>query len=136
MYVATKQESGFVPVREISRQLNISFTFLSKIHLVLIQNHLTTSSRGANGGVSLAKPAGDITIYDIINAVDGNSMFSKCVLGLENCSDVHPCPLHKNWSEYRINLQKLFQDVTLADLAEKIKNEEVRLNNIDYIIDK
>lgn len=135
LYVATRKESNFVPVREISQQLNISFHFLSKIHLILIQHHLTTSSRGAKGGVSLASPAEDITIYDIIEAVDGDDIFQNCVLGLENCSDDHPCPLHDSWSKYRLNLKKIFQEVTLADLAEKINKEQVRLSNIRETFD-
>ncbi len=135
LYVATRKESNFVTVREISQQLNISFHFLSKIHLILIQHHLTTSSRGAKGGVSLARPAEDITIYDIIEAIDGDAIFQNCVLGLENCSDDHPCPLHDSWSKYRLNLKKIFQEFTLADLAEKINNEQVRLSNMKEIFD-
>lgn len=134
LYVAAQNHTNYVPVREISRKLDISFHFLSKIHLILIQNGLTTSSRGAHGGVSLARPAASISIYDIVEAVDGSQMFTECVLGLEFCSDEHPCPMHDQWSSYRVTLKNLFKEVSLADLAEKISNKEARLTNMEDFI--
>ncbi len=130
LYVAAQTEKQFVPIREISDGLNISFHFLTKILQILTQENLMNSFRGPNGGVALARPAGSITILDVVLAIDGPDLFQKCLLGLDRCSDVNPCPLHEKWAAARSDVQNIFANATLEELARKIKENRFRITDL------
>lgn len=127
LYVASKKDQQFVPIRLIAEELNISFHFLTKILQILTQKNIMNSYRGPNGGVSLAKPADQITIYDIIEAIDGLKLFEECILGLPGCGNDKPCPFHENWRIVREDLKNTFKNSTLADLSERIKDFGLRI---------
>lgn len=127
LYVASQQDRQFVPIREIAQELNISFHFLTKILQILTQKNIMNSYRGPNGGVSLAKSADQITIYDIIEAIDGLKLFEECILGLPGCGNDKPCPFHDNWKAVRADLKNTFQSSTLSDLSQQIQDFELRI---------
>ncbi len=129
LYVVQNNSDGYVPIREISDKLNISFHFLTKILQVLTQNQLMVSYRGPKGGINLAKSAGKITILDIIHALDGEEIFQECLLGLPNCDDSAPCPLHHNWTHYCRSLKENFSNTTIKDLADKTKASNLRISD-------
>jgi DNA-binding IscR family transcriptional regulator len=66
----------------------------------------------------LARPATDITLENIIEATDGGDLVEGCVLGLAECNEDNPCPLHESWKEVRAKLTEMLESKTLADLAE------------------
>ncbi|NIV03877.1 MAG: Rrf2 family transcriptional regulator, partial [Calditrichae bacterium] len=82
LYVASLEEQKFVPIRDIAEKLDISFHFLTKILQKLTLKNIMVSYRGPNGGISLAKPAEQITLLNVIEAIDGPDLFTECILGL------------------------------------------------------
>ncbi len=130
LYVALQKDQKFVPIRIISQELNISFHFLTKILQILTQNNIMTSLKGPNGGVTLAKPADSISLKEIVLAVDGPDLFTKCLLGLEHCDDQHPCPIHDQWRTIRDQLEEIFEKNTIQDLAEKVKTNDFRISDL------
>jgi Rrf2 family protein len=122
-----KQPEQYVPIRQISDDLNISFYFLTKTLQVLTRNDIMTSYRGPSGGVALAKPASYITLMDMIDAIDGIESFQRCILGLPGCGEENPCPLHAYWGEPRNKIRSIFENTSLAELAEEIKKDGLRL---------
>lgn len=132
LFVASQDMKKYVTIKEISDSLDISFHFLTKILQKLTNEKIMISYRGPNGGVALAKPAKDITLEEIVIALDGPDLFRKCVLGLMNCDDKFPCPVHFQWKEIRQKIQMLFQTTNLQELAEKINKDGFRLR--DYQI--
>lgn len=128
LYVATLEKQEYVPIRSISEDLNISFHFLTKILQMLTQKNLMTSYRGPNGGVSLAKPADQIKLIEIIEAIDGPRLFAECILGLPECGIQRPCPIHEEWGRTRLNLQNMFENTSLAELGTKINQLGLRLS--------
>ncbi len=129
LYITSQKERQYVPIREISDALQISFHFLTKILQILTQKQLLISFRGPNGGVALARNATLINLMEIIVAIDGPDLFENCVLGLENCGDEYPCPLHHQWGEIRKNLQELFKSKSLKEVANEINKEGFRISN-------
>ncbi len=130
LYLASLKPNGFVPIRKISEQLDISGTFLTKIFQQLTQAGLLTSLRGPTGGVAFAQPIDRITLKDIIVAIDGPGLFTECVLGLPGCGEQKPCPLHLRWTQERGRLEMLFARTSLAEMATKIDRFDVRLKSI------
>lgn len=127
LYVATRADEGYVPIRRIAEALSISGPFLTKVFQQLTQAGLMTSYRGPKGGVALAKPADEITLHDLVVAIDGPDLFTECVLGLPGCGDHTPCPLHARWTSERLRLHALFTSTTLAALADDFERFDLRL---------
>ena len=130
LYVATRNQQEFVSIKEISEKLNISFHFLTKILQTLTQSGIMTSFRGPKGGVALAKPAIEISLLDVVQAIDGESLFTECVLGLNNCGDDQPCPLHNQWTGIRQNIHDLFESTSLHQVALDVTQNGFRLTNL------
>ena len=95
LYIAAQDGAPYVSISEISKSLDISFHFLTKLLQKLTVHGLLKSYRGPSGGVALAKPARNISLYDIIMALGEGELFTSCALGLKGCGERAPCPLHK-----------------------------------------
>lgn len=118
LYLASLDEEGYVPISTISEELDLSSPFLTKIFQQLNEAGLLTSHRGPKGGVALTKSPEEITVYDIVVAIDGRDLFDECVLGLPGCGEDEPCPLHEQWSDEKERVERIFRNSTLADLPE------------------
>ena len=130
IYIATRQaEQDYVPIREVSRELKLSFHFLTKILQTLTEDGLLRSYRGPSGGVALAKPANKITLLDVVNSLEGKNLFRRCVLGLARCGDRRPCPLHETWARHRADLQRHLGETKLDDLAALAVAGTIRLGD-------
>lgn len=119
MYLASIQQDGYVPIRAISERLDISHPFLAKVFQQLNDAGLLTSMRGPNGGVALSRPPDQLTLKEIVIAIDGSALFTECVLGLPGCGDDTPCPMHDQWEEVRDHLDALFGTLSLAEAAQQ-----------------
>ena len=111
----------------MSAQMDISFHFLTKILQRMTRAGLLASTRGAKGGLALAKPAAKITLLDIVRSVEGDDLFRECILGLAGCGEKRPCPLHRYWGKERSRIEKLFRKMTLARLARETARDGLRL---------
>jgi Rrf2 family protein len=124
---AMKEEKKYVPISQISKELGIPFYFLTKILQMLTRHNIMVSYRGPKGGVTLARPANQITLMDMINVIEHDSCFDGCILGLEGCGEAAPCPLHASWGETRDQIKAMFENTNLADLGRKIREDGLRL---------
>ncbi len=129
-YIAAQKDRKFVPIREISDELNISFHFLTKILQILTQANIMTSFRGPNGGVALTHEAEEIHLMQIISAIDGPDVFVNCLLGLDRCNDERPCPLHRKWAAIRQDLFDMFRNTTVAEVVDEVKDKGYRLTTL------
>lgn len=117
VYIAAKRTNSYVSIREVSEKLGISFHFLTKTLQVLTQRGLIVSNTGPHGGILLARPAEEIRLTEIIEAIDGVGLFKDCILGGLYCSEEHSCVLHGQWAPIRQLLWQLLHKTTMADLA-------------------
>lgn len=117
----------YVSVKKISETLDISFHFLTKIFQQLAKSNLIDSYRGPNGGVRISGSPGQITVRAVVTALDGEDLFSKCVLGLPGCTKDHPCPLHNNWITSRSAIEQMMSEKTLEDVGADLRAGGYRL---------
>ena len=103
--------------REISQAENIPMPFLWKILQKLGRRKLVRSFKGLRGGYELARPADQITLQDLVAATTGDELAGRCVLGLSQCDENHPCPMHSQWKEIRAQLLTMLEQTTVAVLA-------------------
>ncbi len=91
--------------------------YLSKILRDLVVAGLVVSQRGPNGGFSLARPPEQITMLDVVNAVDSIQRIQKCPLG--NPEHVRLCPLHRRIDHALDLIERQFRGTTLAEIIEE-----------------
>lgn len=127
MYLASKKEGEFIPIKKMSNKLEISFHFLTKILQQLTAQQILESFKGPNGGVRLNKPGRDVQLMDIVLAIDGEQLLTECALGLPGCGIKNPCPLHDKWAETRDAIKSMLEHTTLTELVEKGRAENLRL---------
>ncbi len=127
LYIASLKSKEYITVKQISDELGISFHFLAKILQALTQHGILRSFRGPNGGVALAKPASEIRLAELLNAIDGATMFDECIMGLPGCGHERPCPLHDQWASAQKRIKELFENTTLAEQSDRIQELDLRL---------
>ena len=91
--------------------------YLAKIINSLSRKGLVTTQRGVGGGVTLARPATDISMYDVCVALDDPVIRSTCMLGTAPCSDERACPAHKVWTATRGKVLDFLRETSVADIA-------------------
>jgi Rrf2 family protein len=116
-FLAAQPPGKLSGAREIARAEKVPMPFLWKILHNLARHRLIRSFRGLHGGYELAAPANRISVEDIVRAMDNTDVVEGCVLGLAQCSEENPCPLHHSWKDVRTRLTEMLQQTTLADLA-------------------
>jgi Rrf2 family protein len=127
LYMARKPDGNMTSARELTRRLKIPYHFIGKILQNLTRKGLLVSLRGPKGGFGLARPAQEITLYKIIEAIDGPAFTERCVLGFRECSDKNPCPVHSSWGDLRESIYNMLVSRSIAQLAAEIKKPEYRI---------
>ena len=117
-------EEKKIGIKEISKELYIPTPFLGKILQSLAKNKMLLSTKGPNGGFSLAHPAKEITLLSIVEIIDGMDLFDDCLIGLRTCSanahnDVQ-CPIHHKYLPINKQVYNLFNSETIQMLADEI----------------
>ena len=115
-------------VLEIAKEIEAPVAFTAKILHTLTRQRLLHSMKGRGGGFFFEDNVSDLTLYRIIIMMEGDGIFTKCGIGLKNCSDHNPCPLHEEFIPIRNKLLQLAQSETIHSLADKIRNGHAVLN--------
>jgi Rrf2 family protein len=119
LHLAAGREPGPSLVRDVAKDLDVPFPFLAKIMQQLAKQGLVNSQKGRGGGVQLARAAQDITLLEVVEAIDGLELTRRCLLGLPDCSDDDPCQLYGQWGRIRGEIVTMLEDQTLAGLVEE-----------------
>ncbi len=109
----------FVPVKTVANAIGISHHSLGKVAQILTEKGILTSFRGPNGGIGLVKPADQVFLIDIIEAIDGLAVFEKCILGFPKCDEGDPCSLHHTWKRARDGLLRELERESVANALRK-----------------
>lgn len=120
LHLARHGRDGYLPVRSLAEACGIPFYFLGKICHRLTRGGILDSYKGPNGGVTLARPAGEITLLQVVESLDGLECFDGCLLGLAICDNDNPCPVHADWKKIKQELLDMLSRRTLAELAAEL----------------
>ncbi|MDR8390762.1 Rrf2 family transcriptional regulator [Aliifodinibius sp. S!AR15-10] len=127
LYLASSSNDRFIAISQISEDLDISRHFLTKILQQLTKADIMESMKGPKGGVRLKGSGDEITLVEIVAAIDGMDILTECALGLPGCGTAKPCPLHDQWADTRDEIRKMLEDTTLTDLSRKGKEGNLRI---------
>lgn len=106
-----------VLVREIAAAAEIPAPYLAKIIQTLARRGVVHTQRGVGGGVTLARPASEISLYDVCIALDDPIVRPTCLLGTSECSDSRCCPAHEFWSKIRGEVIAFLTRTHVSDIA-------------------
>jgi Rrf2 family iron-sulfur cluster assembly transcriptional regulator len=116
--LAMHNGDGPVTLSEISERQKISLSYLEQLFGKLRRQELVSSVRGPGGGYNLAKPGDQVSVADIITAVDEPIDATQCG-GKENCRDERKCITHDLWTDLNRHIFDYLRDVTLGELVAK-----------------
>lgn len=117
LYLAQLDPSQRAATSQIAEEQHIPPSFLAKIISQLSIAGLIHTSRGARGGVSLARPPEDITVLEVVEAIDGPIALNECTLSLSGCPFGEKCPLRPLWCEAQEELVQRLRNTSFAQFV-------------------
>lgn len=107
-----------VSLKNIAEEIDSPVAFTAKILHQLAKSGVLISNTGPTGGFEIPKEkVGTIMLSTLVFAIDGDSVYERCVLGFDKCNGDKPCPLHKKFVVIRNELKKMLEKTSLFDLA-------------------
>jgi len=117
LYLAQQKPGQRVSTAQVSRAQRIPLTFLAKIVAQLGPAGVLGTTRGAHGGIWLARPAEDISLLEVVEVIDGPLALNACVLNSDACQFEETCPVRGVWCEAQAELARLLAQTTFGQLA-------------------
>lgn len=111
--------------KAICEKAGIPEHYTRKVFQALVQAGFLKGNRGPGGGYTLTDDPKNISLLNVIYAVDGVDTFDGCIMGLPECQAEKPCPLHSVWSLAKEDMQGQLESKTLQDLIETVRRREV-----------
>ncbi len=115
-----KRPAGTVMLAaDIADGVGTSGAFMSKILQRLGEAEIVRGHRGNPRGYSLAKSPDRVSVRDVVETLEGDDIFQRCIFWSEPCSEVNSCPLHDVWKRVRPQVRAQFSELTMRDLARR-----------------
>jgi Rrf2 family protein len=119
--IAQHCESGAVRIQDVAERQGVSAKYLEKLIRKLKDVGFIKSKRGPRGGHSLARPASEILIGEVVHALEGDNSLVECRTGKEDCDRIEVCLTRKLWTEAADAMYAHLNSITLADLLDDAK---------------
>lgn len=117
-------------VIEIAREIETPPAFTAKILQILTRHRLVQSMKGRGGGFFFTEDIRKVTLFDVIHVMEGDGLFHRCGIGLRNCSNENPCPIHHDYMKVREEMNRIVRNETIYSLASKVADGKAVLNRI------
>ncbi|MEN8157208.1 MAG: Rrf2 family transcriptional regulator [Bacteroidota bacterium] len=114
-FMADHEETKY-SAKTLHEQLDIPRPYLRQLLTTLSKSGFIKSIQGRNGGFLLQKPAGQITLAQIVDSVEGMDVLGTCIMDLKKCPFNHSCAMHEVWQETRESILKVLNNTSLAQL--------------------
>ena len=116
LYIASLPDDCVVLRREVAEAQKIPSSFMAKILRGLVRAGLLHSARGVHGGFTLARPAAEINLLEVVEAIEGPIALTKCVPDAEGCEHSFNCPANAVWATIQEQIGDSLREVTLEAL--------------------
>jgi Rrf2 family iron-sulfur cluster assembly transcriptional regulator len=131
VYIAQEMEElSHVSLTDISNEIDSPLPYTAKILQQLVRGGILRSKKGPNGGFYLEKDVlKRITLATIVSTIDGDSIYTGCGLGLKNCDEKKPCPMHESFKAIRQDLRFMLENTKVDDLSKGLAKKLTYLKN-------
>lgn len=129
IFIATQSyKNKRVTIKDIAEKIDSPKPFTAKILQTLVKNNLIYSVKGIGGGFEIpVEILSQITLSQIVKAIDGDGIFTCCGLGLGKCSDIHHCSVHEKFKVIKSEIVSMLETTNLEELALDIKSGDAFL---------
>ncbi|MFI3209588.1 MAG: Rrf2 family transcriptional regulator [Peptostreptococcaceae bacterium] len=122
--------NGPVSIKQIAKNQNISEQYLEQLFRTLRKKGFIKSIRGAQGGYLLAKDPIDITVGDILIALEGPVSLSACIIDEDACKNSNTCVTKAVWEKVKKGIEDVINDINLQDMINDYNKNNIDLTNI------
>jgi len=130
--LALHQKDGLVLLKDIARKQQISQRYLEHVIRPLVAGGILRSTRGAGGGIALARPPEEIKMSDVIQLLEGSIAPTDCVDNEGICPRSDTCATRDIWCEIRDAVNKILESTSLKDLVDRQTSKEQSDLDIDF----
>ena len=128
LYIGLKGgNSTPVSIKSICEDQNIPHHFLAKILQSLVKHKFLLSVKGPSGGFKINQPMSKFKLIDVVLFMDGAQLFDQCGIGLKECSDNTPCPVHATFKIVKNKVRHILTENSLEQLCKEIKSGKTNL---------
>ena len=128
IFIAQRSMDGTkVPITAIARGIDSPEPFIAKILQDLSRKGVLQSTKGPNGGFFLDEKGRQCSLAKIVRVVDGDRLFSGCGLGLKECSESQPCPIHNDFKAIRRDISDMLENARIGEFSEKLDERQLFL---------
>lgn len=129
IFIATKSiNNERVNLKSIAKEIDSPEAFTAKILQQLAKNNIIQSLKGPTGGFTITtETMTKIKLRNIVLAIDGDGIYSNCVLGMKDCSEQQPCPVHFQYKSIKAELLSFLENTNLEQLCSGLESGETFL---------
>lgn len=109
-------------LKEVAEYINENEHTVGKLMQKLVKEGIIHSAKGPKGGFYITAKQATLPVIRIVQAIDGDDVFKQCGLGLSQCSDAHPCPIHDDYKPIREEFRMLCRKRRVRDLYEDVNS--------------
>lgn len=121
-------------IRDIAQSQQISEKYISRLIIALRKGGMVRSIRGARGGFRLKKELKEITLLDVVEAMEGPLAIVDCVRAPAKCCRIESCPTRSIWNDINTGIRDNMRQVTLQDIIDNYKKLNAEQGILDYCI--
>lgn len=120
-------ENHKVMVKDLYEPTGVPKAYLAKLLQSLSRNNIISSTKGPKGGYYLTQENKALSLYSIVEVIDGPGKIELCLLGIDQCNAQKPCPMHQYVSDYRTVFLSTLSEMTIHELSVDLKNSNTFL---------
>ena len=117
------KNGGKIGIKDIATGIDSPEYFIAKILQDLSRKGFVQSAKGPTGGFYLDEISLNRSLASIVKEMDGDKIFTGCALGLKECSETHPCPVHNEFKNIRNNLYKMLNNMKVGDFVDQLDSQ-------------
>ena len=124
IFIAQKsKDGGRIGIKEIAKATDAPEHFIAKILQNLSRKGLVQSLKGPTGGFFLDAASSGCSLADIVTAIDGDKLFTGCGLGLKDCNEKKPCPIHYQFKTVREDIYNMLEAARIGDFSQQLERK-------------
>ncbi len=128
LYLAIHSEDNRpLTIEALAKELELPHAFLAKVMKELVDKGFVHSIKGPHGGFYLSEAQQRKTLKQLITVLDGPHLFQGCIVGLPECDETQPCPLHSSVALFRKSLELQLSMQTIQVIAQLMKHTSMRV---------
>lgn len=135
IYIAKQSPEKRVNLNDISIAIDSPVSFTAKILQKLVHHHIIESQTGPNGGFTIPpEKLATLKLSHVVRAIDGEFIFNGCALGLPECNEQEPCPIHVPFQEIRQKFTLMLNETRIRSLSQHVELGKAFLKIENYKI--